>query len=463
MTGLRVGGRLDRFSIGARLFVAAIACSAVILLISGVVLSAIYRRVTERAFDERLHIYLTELVGDLAAPLDSDRGNLGSIAEPRFEQPLSGWYWQITQLDNPRREVRASRSLVGTELPILTDLGVRATVGERREGYGTGLDDRRLRIVERRVDLGDEGRYLIAVAGDASEIDRETGDFNRAVAVTFLLLGAALALSTLVQVRFGLRPLSQLGASVVAVRRGEADHIAGRYPPDIAPLAGELNLLLDTNREIVERARTHVGNLAHALKTPLSVLANEAQGSRSPLAAHVRHQTEVMRDQVNYHLGRARAAALSTGLGAATAARPVVEGLARVFAKLNSERGLTISIEVPDDLRVRCEEQDLQEMLGNLIDNACKWSAGEVRIGATVLDDPGLPYVVFCVDDDGPGLPEAKREEVLRRGRRLDESRPGSGLGLAIVVDLAALHSGALTLETSPAGGLRALLKLPAV
>ncbi len=460
---MRAAGRLDRFSIGARLLSAALVCSAVILLISGLALSAIYRRITERAFDERLHIYLTELVGDLAAPLDSDRGSLGSIAEPRFEQPLSGWYWQITQLDNPKREVRASRSLVGSELPILTDLGVRASIGERREGYGTGIDDRRLRIVERRVDLGDEGRYLIAVAGDASEIDREIGDFNRAVAVTFLILGAALGLSTLVQVRFGLRPLSQLGASVAAVRRGEADHIAGRYPPDIAPLAGELNLMLDTNREIVERARTHVGNLAHALKTPLSVLANEAQGSRSQLAGQVRRQTEVMRDQVNYHLGRARAAALSTGLGAATLARPVVEGLARVFARLNTERGLTLAIDIPDDLRVRCEEQDLQEMLGNLIDNACKWTASEVRIAASLQGDPGLPYIVFTVDDDGPGLPEAKREEVLRRGRRLDESRPGSGLGLAIVVDLASLHTGSLTLGTSPAGGLRATLRLPGV
>lgn len=455
-------GHSSQHSIATRLFGAAVICSVVILLAAGLTLSTLYRGVTERGFDERLHIYLNELVADLAAP-DADKNALGSLAEPRFELPLSGWYWQVTQLDDPRREVRLSKSLVGTELPILTDLGIQAEIGERREGYGPGPDERRLRIVERRIDLGDGGRYIIAVAAASNEIDHEIREFDTALAATFIVLGAALALSTLLQVKFGLRPLDMLHARVAAVRRGEAQHIAGVYPRDIAPLAGELNLLIDTNREVVERARTHVGNLAHALKTPLAVLSNEANGAEGPLARHILQQTTIMRDQVTYHLDRARAAALSAALGVSTAARPVVEGLVRMFAKLNVARGLTISIDVPDDLRIRGDEQDLQEMLGNIVDNACKWAAAEVSILGERLPSDALPLARFIIDDDGPGLAEEARGEVLRRGRRLDESKPGSGLGLSIVHDLVRLHGGSIVLATSPKGGLRAVLTLPAV
>jgi signal transduction histidine kinase len=229
----------------------------------------------------------------------------------------------------------------------------------------------------------------------------------------------------------------------------------------LAPLARELNLLLETNREILERARTQVGNLAHALKTPLSVIVNEVDHAPTELAGKVREQAALMRDQVDYYLNRARAAALAGTLGALTEVAPVVDGLSRTFGKIHMGRQLAIEDRVAPGARFRGEGQDLEEMVGNLVDNACKWATSRVVIAAEVVARDGVASLEVTVDDDGPGLPEPAREEVLRRGRRLDETKPGSGLGLSIVADLAGLYRGHLHLEASPLGGLRAVLVLP--
>jgi signal transduction histidine kinase len=280
--------------------------------------------------------------------------------------------------------------------------------------------------------------------------------------VTFALLGLALGFTTLLQIRFGLRPLSNLRSALGTIRRGEAERIAGEFPRDISPLAGELNLLLDTNREILERARTQVGNLAHALKTPLSIIMNEAESAPDEVAARIREQATLMRDQVNYYLDRARAAALAGTLGTLTEVEPVIAGLARTFAKIYRDKDPEIELAIPPDLRFRGERQDLEEMAGNLIDNAAKWASRKVVLAVEVIrDDAERPRFRLLIDDDGPGLPEAARAEMLKRGRRLDETKPGSGLGLSIVTDLAALYRGSLSLEASPLGGLRAVLELP--
>ncbi len=279
--------------------------------------------------------------------------------------------------------------------------------------------------------------------------------------MTFVLLGLALVASTIVQVRYGLRPLKRLGAAVGMVRTGEAPRIIGTYPPDLAPLAGELNLLIDANHEILDRARTQVGNLAHALKTPLSVMLNEAEAGDANLPQTVRTQAAVMRDQVQYYLDRARAAALSGALGGVTEVAPSLDALIRTFAKIAQGRAITGSHTVPASVRFRGDRQDLEEMLGNLLDNAFKWAKAKVTVS---LDRPdGVGRIALLIDDDGPGLPEEALADVLKRGRRLDEATPGSGLGLSIVVDLAKLYGGELALERSPLGGLRARLVLPSV
>jgi signal transduction histidine kinase len=320
-------------------------------------------------------------------------------------------------------------------------------------------------VVERTIDLGDEGRFLVAVAGDASEIDEETRGFDRALLITFAVLGFVLLLITTFQVRFGLAPLNRLSQGLAAIRSGSAERLEGNFPIEVAPLARETNALIDANREIVMRARTHVGNLAHALKTPLSVMMNEATTHpEDPMSAKVREQTDIMRDQVARHLERARLAARVAVLGTVTEVRPVVTSLARTMEKIHRDRGIAIELDAPEDARFRGERQDLEEMIGNLVDNACKWANSRVAVETFVErpDSTGDRRVVrVVVDDDGPGLTPQQREQVARRGRRLDETKPGSGLGLSIVVELATLYGGGLTLGTAPIGGLRAELVLP--
>jgi signal transduction histidine kinase len=451
-------------SLALRLFLSATIWTVLILLVTGYVLSGLYRDSVERAFDRRLGVYLKTLIADIAAPdipIDKTGQMLG---EPLFELPLSGWYWQVTRLDRDKPEVTASRSLWDRALSKLDEQKMTVEIDGSRKGYVQGPEDQRLRVVERNVDLGDEGRFLVAVGGDAAELDDEVHAFEGAIATTFALLAAVLVLTTLFQVRFGLAPLSRISRSLAAIRSGRAEKLQGNFPVEIAPLARETNALLESNREIVERARTHVGNLAHALKTPLSVMMNEAAARPDdPLAAKVKEQTGIMRDQVARHLERARIAARVAVVGSVTDVVPVVQSLARTMEKTHRDKNLAIDLDLPAEARFRGERQDLEEMVGNLVDNACKWAS--VRVVIEVLreqPEPGREKLRIVVDDDGPGLTPAEREQVAQRGRRLDESKPGSGLGLSIVVELAQLYGGALTLGTAPIGGLRAELVLPA-
>jgi signal transduction histidine kinase len=451
-------------SLALRLFFSAALWTVVILVLTGVVLSSLYRAAVERSFDRRLGVYLRTIVAEVATPDESNEHPSQTLGEPLFELPLSGWYWQVTRLDLNAMDVRSSRSLWDSTLPHLEDQGVAPSAGGTRQGYVDGPEDQRLRLVERTIDLGDEGRFLVAVGGDAAEIDDEIRSFDRALLITFAILGGVLLLITTFQVRFGLAPLNRISQGLAAIRSGAAEHLEGRFPIEIAPLARETNALIDANREIVTRARTHVGNLAHALKTPLSVMMNEASAhGEDAFAAKVREQTEIMHDQVTRHLERARLAARVAVIGTVTEVRPVVTALARTMEKIHHNRGIAIEIDAPGVARFRGERQDLEEMIGNLVDNACKWAQSRVAIEVFAeQSEPDRRVVRIAVDDDGPGLSPQEREQVTRRGRRLDESKPGSGLGLSIVIELAALYGGSLALGTAPIGGLRAELVLPA-
>ena len=452
-------------SLAFRLFLWATGLTVVVLIVTGVVLSTLYRSAVERAFDRRLDVYLRTLVADVASPEEGNEKFPQSIGEPLFELPLSGWYWQVTRLDTPKPDVHSSRSLWDSNLPRLPETkDDPAAPGGYRKGYAPGPEDVRLRLVERNIDLGDDGRYLIAVAGNASDIDDEMLSFDRIIGAIFAGLAVALLITTVLQVRFGLAPLKRISASLAAIRSGRAERLEGEFPVEIAPLARETNALIEANREIVERARTHVGNLAHALKTPLSVIVNEAAArGNDPLAQKVLEQADIMRDQVARQLERARLAARSTVVGTLIDVPPVVTALARSMEKLHRDRDIAIAVDVPDHARFRGEQQDLEEMIGNLVDNACKWAQSRVAIevAAEGRASDAEPNVRVIVDDDGPGLSPAEREQVALRGQRLDESKPGSGLGLSIVIELASLYDGVLTLGTAPIGGLRAELVLP--
>ncbi|MDZ5449972.1 ATP-binding protein [Labrys sedimenti] len=449
-------------SLAFRLFVAAAAWVVVVLVVAGVVLSSVYQHATERSFDERLHVYLKTLVADIAGADVGDRTAPGAMGEPRFELPLSGWYWQINRLDKPASN--GSKSLFEATLPSLDDQNTPGEPSGVREGYIKGPDDRRLRAVERLIDLGEDGRYRVTLAGPADEIDSAISDFQYSLLLTFTALGVGLLAAILLQVRFGLRPLSRISGALARMRTGEAAKLPPDLPDEIVPLARELDALVDANREVVERARTHVGNLAHALKTPLSVIANEAGTAPvSPLAEQVGRQVGVMRKQIDHHLQRARIAAAVSVVGTVTEIAPVIEGLVRAMEKIHAVKRLKIKVQVDPALRFRGEKQDIEEMTGNLIDNACKWAISEVMIRAEAFHLDGAMFARITIDDDGPGLSPEKRAEAGQRGKRLDETKPGTGLGLAIVQDLVSLYGGRFNLDEAPIGGLRAVLDIPAL
>src|SRR5579871_3883839 len=460
---------MRRNSLATRLFFSATAWVVVILAITGVVLSSVYKDATERAFDRRLNLYLRTLIAEVATPDEPPDRQFQSLGEPLFELPLSGWYWQISRTDTDKTDkadVRASRSLWDKKLPKLEDRGIDLTAAGIRVAYVEGPEGQSLRMVERPVDLGADGKFLVSVAGDATEISEETRSFDYYLGGTFAALGIVLLLTTIFQVRFGLAPLKRISESIADIRSGRAERLEGEFPVEIAPLARETNALIDANREIVERARTHVGNLAHAVKTPLSVIVNEAAAhGADPFAKKVLEQADVMRNQVAHHLERARIAARLTIVGTVTEVAPVVDALRRTMEKIHRDRGVAIEVSAGSKAAFRGERQDLEEMAGNLVDNACKWAASRVFVEVLVEQAAKAgtaPMLRIVVDDDGRGLSETERAQVSRRGQRLDESKPGSGLGLSIVVDLAALYGGSLTLGSAPIGGLRAELLLPA-
>lgn len=454
---------MRRDSLAFRLIAGASLWSAIALLAGGLILSAIFRSSVERSFDGRLNVLLHSLI---ATTEINERGEIErgrGLSETRFDLAYSGWYWQIWPV--AQRPALRSRSLFDQSL----DLSPAEKVNRNEVGLKVfdtvGPEDQPLRVVERRVTLpGYDVPVSFAVAADRSEMNEEIQSFNTWVFGSMAAMGLGLLIALLIQVRYGLRPLERVRKALAEIRSGRATKLEGEFPAEIEPLAEELNGLLEGNREVLERARTHVGNLAHALKTPLSVLTNEARSHDGPFGETVRRTTMQMREQIDRHLARARMAASANVLGANTPVKPVLKRIANALERIHAERGIAIEIDCADETGFRGEAQDLEEVAGNLIDNACKWAEENVRVTVTAagIERRNRPYILIAVEDDGPGLPEEARKTALKRGARLDESKPGSGLGLSIVTEIAELYGGELKLETSSLGGLKAALYLPA-
>jgi len=460
-------------SLAFRLFAISAVWTLGILLASDIVIGRLYRGAVEDVFDERLTAQLTLLIAGATGGSEGQINSPGRVEDSDFNTPFSGWYWQIWQLGKDAKSLYSSESLLGYALDLPSAKGTAPDEGGLRFGYVAGPNNQQIRVVEREIVIEAKrsadgqrryNRYSFAVAGQTQFLEENVGEFTTQLTIALTILGVGLVLATLVQVRFGLRPLRAIGEGLAAIRSGKASDLEGNLPAEIEPLQQELNALIQSNRDIVERARTHVGNLAHALKTPLSVITNEVRGVSSPLAKKVTEQAAIMSDQITHHLDRARMAARAGVISGVTDIQPVMESLVRAIGKIHDGRSIKLRVNCAAGTKFRGEKQDLEEMTGNLLDNACKWARSEVEITVSPPSSSagaGQKTLTILVDDDGPGVAAMERAEAVKRGLRIDESKPGSGLGLSIVAELAHLYKGRLELDRSPKGGLRARLTLP--
>jgi len=455
---------LRRPSLARRLVLLAVGWSFAALVIVAVVLALLFQQAALRRFDASL----SDLIDNLIAGSTIEDGQVvaPALTDLRALRALSGRYWQVAQPmpDGTAEAIEGltSRSLFDAELETQPEVVARLRADPGRpvafDAQGPQPGER-VRVLARWTTFyGHEQPVIFMAAEDRRPIDRDVRNFMVATAAAFALLSAGLILAVVLQVQVGLRPLYRLQREVADVRRGKAEKLSDDYPTELEPLAEELNALVRHNQETVERQRTHVGNLAHALKTPISVMLAEAELHPGPLAEVVTRQTAAMRQQVDHHLRRARAAARTQGPGERTDVSEVLDELARTLERIFQDKGLEIDWDAPDDLFFLGERQDFMEIAGNGMENAGKWGRRRVRVRAA---PDGEERMVLTIEDDGPGLPPDRREEVVKRGARLDESAPGSGLGLSIIDELARAYRGTLELGDSRLGGLMLTIRLP--
>lgn len=452
-----------------RLLAAAAAWIAIALLLAGLWLASIFRTHVEQELAARVQPTLDQLVAALVVAPDGRLSLAREPADPQFRQPGSGLYWLIEPMRDGRAD--AGPSAVPGVVPLRSrslwddDLSL---VGQppgrpgRIETYELdGPRGQPLLAWARSVEIPGLATPLrVMVAADVSRQRQMRRSFGMTLAASLAALGAVLMVAVLLQVRSGLQPLRELQQALQALRAGRSPRVEGRFPVEVQPLVDEVNGLVAQNAAIVEQARTQTGNLAHALKTPLAVLGNLAPDLSAAAQAQWREQAERMREQIDRHLARSRAAALAQRRGPGTPVAAPLDDLRRALLRLHAARDIAIELEADPAARFRGDPADLQEMVGNLLDNAVHWARSRVSLRAH--EDAGVLRI--DVDDDGPGIAPADRAAVLERGRRLDERTPGSGLGLAIVDELARAHGGSIELDEapSPLGGLRASLRLPA-
>lgn len=453
-------------SLAFRLFATSAAWTLIVLPIAGFIIYSLYREDVQASFDAQLKKLATAIAIDsMSANRDKPEAPTNRY-EPLFEVTQSGWYWQIKPLDDATAPNLVSASLATAQLPSPFERKFPTDESGTRWMNIAGPNDEPTRIVELVDSLDHEPgkpRYSIIVAGPLDWLEALVANFRNRLAVALTLAGLGLVAVTLFQVRFGLLPLKRVEQGLADVRSGKAEALEGVLPAEIAPLQTELNALIRSNQDIVERARTQVGNLAHALKTPLAVILNEAREETSPLAAKVSEQAEVMRHSITLYLDRARMAARVGVIGRVTDVGEVCGPMVRALERINRDRGIVVNFVPRAGVLFQGERQDLEEMLGNLLDNACKWAKGRVylAISAAPPVKGAQSEIEIVVEDDGPGLTAEQRSRIGKRGLRLDETKPGSGLGLSIVTELAQMYRGTIALDASRHGGLKATVRLP--
>ena len=456
------GARASTPSLALRLVLLAAALSLGTLGVTGLAQISLFHQEVISRFDDDLSDMEDGLYANTTI---DDQGQVAAppLTDSRTTRAYSGKYWQIAEpgLDGRIYWLQRSRSLWDNSLDGPADgaKALEAAPGKRLFYDTTGPVKEPLRAVAIEGLLPGRSQPVIFMAAeDSTALESDSQRFALETTAVLCLLGLGLIVGVLIQVRVGLQPLFALRREVAAVRTGRTERIGATYPSELQPLAEELNALVAHDQEVVERQRTHVGNLAHALKTPLSVMLSEAERHAGPLATVVNHQAQLMREQVDHHLRRARAAARTQGFRERTPLEPLMDELAITLERIFQDRGVEIDWRAPEDLVFPGERQDLLEIIGNVLENACKYGAGRVRAVARASAEDRMTVTIA---DNGPGLEEPDRVDVLRRGARLDESAPGSGLGLSIVDELARAYGGSIQLGRSSLGGLEVVIDLP--
>jgi len=424
-----------------------------LLLIGGVALDRVLVTSLTRNFDAQLNYALTAMIASAEIGPDGEVFFSRPLGDQRFFEPYSGLYWQVSA---PGLESFPSRSLWDRRLETDFD-----RPDDRPHAYTSDeFSGETIRIVERDAVIPNSGvRWRFQVAQSTADLDEQMVELRGTLIWSLSVLGVGLLTLVALQATYGLWPLRRVSRAIAAIRSGGRKRIPTDFPPEIAPLVVEMNELLDHNEQQAEASRMHAGNLAHALKTPMSVLANEARAGAPDLAATVLRETELMRRHVDHHLARARALGRRADVGARAELWPSLEALQRAISRIHADRGVVIDIAGDRAAAFRGEKQDLEEMVGNLLDNAAKYGGG--RVFATARRDGG--WVEIEVEDDGPGIAPRDRERLFERGARLDTGKPGTGLGLAIVRDVADIYGGSVRLGLSEElGGLSVTLRLPA-
>lgn len=448
-------------SLNRRLLLAAVAFIAIAMVVAAIVIGFVLHRFVQGQIDQRLDTQIVFLTSLLRA--DGKRLTLSGNADgPPFERARRGWYWQVTGPTNVLR----SQSLEGADLdsPEIAEHLDRPP-HEGKPGPhddrpipadGVGIDGERLHYRIKQVTTP-AGTATIVTSSPRAAVLGPLREAMVTLAISLGVLGLALVAAILLQIRLGLRPLQRLRLALADVRSGAATRVPDDQPLEIQPLVHELNGLLSQNETNLERARGHVANLAHGLKTPLATLAL-ALSDRHRDVETLQPLLGLMERRIRHHLGRARSAALSGPVRTRTTIAPRARDLGDVLLKIHSDKSIVLAIDVPETLAAACEAQDLDEMLGNLMENGFKWASGRVSVRATTEDR----IVQVTIDDDGAGLLPAQQAQVLLPGERLDESAPGFGFGLSITRELAELYGGSLDLGRADMGGLRVTLRLPA-
>lgn len=451
-----------RASLARRMGLIAAGWISVLLLGGGIALERTLTSQVEANFDEQLDYQLTAMIASAEIDASGEVWFYRTLGDQRFLEPGSGLYWQIS---GGNYEPWPSRSLWDRTLKL-------QGVDTRSEHFDSDVHvydsdqfaGEPLRIAERTVILpGSETRWTFAVASATEQMDAQVGRVRLILIWSFAVLGLGLLLMALMQVRYGLSPLRRVRAAIQNLRTTGANRITDPLPLEVQPLVEELNALLEHSERQAEEARRHAGNLAHALKTPLTVLTNAATARAPDLGDAVMRETRTMQRHVDHHLARARAVGRRAVGHARTNVRASAEAVRRAVERLYPEGRLDIAGD--REALVSLERQDLDELLGNLIENAAKYGGGSVfvTIDPDEENTPRDPATcLIWVEDDGAGIPEADRIRIFDRGARLDTGKPGTGLGLAIVRDVAEIYGGSVELGTSEdLGGLLVELRLP--